>query len=82
MSLHSNHIDRSVDVTKPIPTGTRLQSLRSGVVFVVVEDYDPNNIRRNATIKAALPNRLSWPIHIPVDRMEQEFENISDEEGV
>lgn len=84
MSTHSNHtdIDKSVDITKPIPTGTRLQSLRSGVVFVVVEDYDPDNIRRNATIKIALPNHLSWIVHALVDRIEQDFENVTDEEKV
>ena len=61
---------------KIINAGTQIRSLRTGVEYMVSREYDPNNLRTNATveIQSAI---LGIVIFVLADRFEQEFEIVN-----
>jgi len=59
--------------------GTRLRSLLTGREYLVVNDYDPDDISRNATVTIALIDcsERAWrdrAFAVLADRIEQDFE--------
>lgn len=57
-----------------IEAGTRVRSLLNGAEYVVSRNYDPTNIRRQATI-SLMANGTEFAI--AADRFEQDFEVVA-----
>ena len=62
-----------------IPAGTRVRSILTDLVYVVLDNFDLEDTARDATVKIALEDYVDNPIAVLVDRMESDFDFIDDE---
>ena len=56
-----------------IPSGARFKSALTGTVYVVMEDYDPTDIKHNAIIKLAPRDYPAQVFGICADRIGKDF---------
>ena len=65
--------------SEPIEAGTQLRSLLTDAEYIVVDDYDPDAIRRQATVTIAPLHHPEQSFSIMADRIEQDFHTVETE---
>lgn len=62
--------------SEPIDAGIKLRSVLTDQEYVVVDNYDPTDIRKQATVKIAPVGMLDQAFSVAADSIEQNFHPI------